>query len=50
VAPRKYCTDNAAMVAGIGFHYHEKGLHSKLDVDAFARLPQISDVPFCAGS
>jgi len=50
LAPRKYCTDNAAMVAGIGFHYHKKGLHSPLDVDAFARLPMISDVPFCSGA
>ena len=47
LAPRKYCTDNAAMVAGIGFHYHDNGIHSPLDVDAYARLPQLSDVPFC---
>ena len=49
LAPRKYCTDNAAMVAGIGFHYDKKGAYSPLDIDAFARLPQIVEVPFCVG-
>ena len=49
LAPKKYCTDNAAMVAGIGYHYDKKQLYSPLDVDAFARLPQLSNVPFCAG-
>ena len=50
LAPRKYCTDNAAMVAGIGYHYHAKGISSPLDVEAYARLPQLSQVPFCRGS
>ena len=25
-APPKYCTDNAAMVAGLGWHYLRKGM------------------------
>lgn len=40
------CTDNAAMVAGIGYHYFKNELFSELDFDAFARLPEISKVPF----
>ncbi len=50
LAPKKYCTDNAAMVAGIGFHYYQKELFSPLDIDAYARLPKISNVPFCQSS
>ncbi len=49
-APRKYCTDNAAMVGGIGFHYFKQGLFSELGIDAFARLPQITHVSFVAGN
>ncbi len=32
------CTDNAAMVAGIGYHYFMKGMHSPLSVDVSARI------------
>ena len=46
IAPPKYCTDNAAMVGGIAWHYLKKGLTSPLDIDSFARLPQIVKVPF----
>ncbi|MBN2640581.1 MAG: tRNA (adenosine(37)-N6)-threonylcarbamoyltransferase complex transferase subunit TsaD [Victivallales bacterium] len=46
LAPRKYCTDNAAMVAGLAFHHLRKGMIDPLTTDAFARLPQISQVPF----
>lgn len=46
LAERKYCTDNAAMVAGLGYHYYKKGLFSELNFDAYARLPQISQVVF----
>lgn len=46
LAERKYCTDNAAMVGGLAHYYFEKGEFSPMDVDAFARLPVISKVPF----
>ncbi len=32
------CTDNAAMVAGIGYHYYRQGLYSPLDIDVSARV------------
>jgi N6-L-threonylcarbamoyladenine synthase len=34
-----YCTDNAAMVAGLGFDLYQRGVRSDLDADAFPRLP-----------
>ena len=37
VASPVLCTDNAAMVAGIGYHYFTRGLHSPLDTDVRAR-------------
>lgn len=46
IAPPKYCTDNAAMVGGVGWHDFRRGNFSPLDIDAFARLPVISRVPF----
>ena len=46
IAPPKYCTDNAAMVGGCGWHSFRRGEFSPLDMDAFARLPVISRVPF----
>lgn len=46
IAPPKYCTDNAAMVGGIAWHAFKNGTFSALDMDAFARLPQIVSVPF----
>ena len=46
IAPPKYCTDNAAMVGGIAWHSFKKGDFSPLNIDSFARLPQIVNVPF----
>ncbi len=46
LAERKFCTDNGAMVGGCGYHYFRKGLFAKMDIDSFARLPQITKVPF----
>ncbi len=45
-APPKYCTDNAAMVAGVAWHDWRRGAFAAADIDSFARLPQISRVPF----
>lgn len=33
------CTDNAAMVAAIGYHYHKRGIHASLDLNPEAYLP-----------
>lgn len=38
----KYCTDNAAMIAGLGFHYLQAGIRSKLDVTASPRVTGFS--------
>jgi N6-L-threonylcarbamoyladenine synthase len=46
ISPKKYCTDNAAMVGGLAFHLLKKGVVSDLSLDAYARLPEISEVPF----
>ncbi len=46
IAPKKYCTDNAAMVAGLAYHYYTAGKFSDLTLDTFARLPHITEVPF----
>jgi N6-L-threonylcarbamoyladenine synthase len=36
--PMKFCTDNAAMIAGIGFHYFKRGDLDSLDVKAHSRV------------
>lgn len=46
LAERKNCTDNAAMIGGVGWHYFRRGLFSGLDIDAFARHPMLSQAPF----
>ena len=46
LAPPKFCTDNAAMVAGAGFHTFRLGKFMDLDADSFARLPRITEVDF----
>lgn len=34
----KLCTDNAAMVAGLGYHYLKDGIHSEMNLNASARV------------
>ncbi len=49
LAERKYCTDNAAMVGGLGFHHwrsNPAGEPEMFAFDAFARLPRVTRVPF----
>jgi len=36
--PLDLCTDNAAMIAGIGYHYFAKGDSSPLNITAYARV------------
>jgi N6-L-threonylcarbamoyladenine synthase len=33
------CTDNGAMIAGLGYHYLSRGVHSSLDEGVQARVP-----------
>lgn len=44
---KKYCTDNAAMVGGLGWHYWKNGVSSPLTLDAQARLPLNQVLPIC---
>ncbi|MGI6354437.1 MAG: tRNA (adenosine(37)-N6)-threonylcarbamoyltransferase complex transferase subunit TsaD [Lentisphaerae bacterium] len=49
-APPKYCTDNAAMVAGLGWHYLRKGMVDDLAMGVEARLDHsLGTLPFAAG-
>ena len=49
IAPPKYCTDNAAMVGGLGFRQYQNSDFAALDIDSFARLPKFVQVPFVGG-
>jgi N6-L-threonylcarbamoyladenine synthase len=44
VAPPKYCTDNAAMVAGLAWKILETNRFDTRTVDAFSRLPEFSSI------
>ncbi len=47
IAPPKFCTDNAAMIAGLGFHELRAGRAAGLDFSIGARLPEdLGTVPF----
>jgi len=49
-APPKFCTDNAAMVAGLGWHYLRKGLVDDLAMGVEARLNRsLGVLPFAIG-
>ncbi|MBO7741809.1 MAG: tRNA (adenosine(37)-N6)-threonylcarbamoyltransferase complex transferase subunit TsaD [Victivallales bacterium] len=40
LAPPKFCTDNAAMIAGLGYHHLKRGWNDGLDLPVNARLPE----------
>ncbi|MCF7853378.1 MAG: tRNA (adenosine(37)-N6)-threonylcarbamoyltransferase complex transferase subunit TsaD [Candidatus Pacebacteria bacterium] len=47
IAPPKFCTDNAAMIAGLAYHYVEQGEIVDHAISANARLAEeLEDVPF----
>ncbi len=46
VSPRAYCADNAAMVAGLAWHAFRGGTNDGPLLDAYSRLPEITEVPF----
>lgn len=46
-APPKLCTDNAAMVAGLAWHYHRRGQHHGMELGVEARLNrELGIMPF----
>lgn len=45
MAPPKLCTDNAVMVAGLGFHQLEAGERLDLSADVYPKLPRVSRFP-----
>jgi N6-L-threonylcarbamoyladenine synthase len=50
LAAPAFCTDNAAMIGGLGY-YHYTADHGRGDgvgFDAFARLPEITAIRFAA--
>ena len=50
LAEPKYCTDNAAMVAGLGYHYLRRGWVPTTGFAVSARLnPELGRVPFAPG-
>ena len=46
VAPPKYCTDNAAMIAGLGHLYFKKAEFTPLDCDVFTRMSGEEEIKF----
>lgn len=46
LAPRKFCTDNAAMIAGLAYRYFKAGEFNGPELDAYARIPQTFRIPF----
>ena len=42
-ADLQYCTDNAAMIAALGYHLHTAGRHADLDLDAFPTGSLVTD-------
>ena len=41
----KYCTDNAAMIAGVAYRYYQAGKFSDLSMDAYARFSGDLQIP-----
>lgn len=47
VAPPKFCTDNAAMIAGVGYHYLQRGMIADNSLGVNARLSlHLGQVPW----
>ena len=50
LASPAYCTDNAAMIGGLGYYHYlaDNGRGDGVGFDAFARLPEITAIRFAA--
>ena len=46
ISEPKFCTDNAAMVAGMAAKLLAKGKTDSIDIDAYSRLPAFEKIPF----
>ena len=46
IAPPEYCTDNAAMIAGLAYYHFKEGDHDSFTLDAKPRLENVTRVPF----
>lgn len=46
MAHPKYCTDNAAMIAGLAWHDFKAGHFDGSDLDAYSRMPELTKVAF----
>ncbi len=46
ISEPKFCTDNAAMVAGMASKLLAKGKTDRIDIDAYSRLPAFEKIPF----
>jgi len=46
LAPRKFCTDNAAMIGGLAYFYFLRKEFSEQGIDSYARLLRITRMPF----
>jgi len=43
---KEFCGDNAAMIAGLGWHYYKHNEFDNFSLDAYSRLPKFTHVPF----
>jgi len=50
IAPPRYCTDNAAMIAGLAYHHLKLGERSDWHLDAVPRFGGITHIPFAPES
>jgi N6-L-threonylcarbamoyladenine synthase len=46
LAAKEFCGDNAAMIAGLGWHYYKHNKFDDINLDAYSRLPNFTHVPF----
>jgi len=46
VSHPKFCTDNAAMIAGLGWHYFKAEKFDNHSLDAYSRMSELSSVIF----
>lgn len=50
IAPAKYCTDNAAMIGGLAWHYAKHDLTASMDLDIKSRIGVLPNLPIYKGT